>query len=174
MALGYRELDRAKLREIVRSTIVTSSMILLIVAAALLFGHVLMRLQAPQMLIAWVAALAQPDWVILLLILVFLLIVGMFLDIVSIILITTPIVLPVITSLGLDPIWFGVVMIIMCEMAVITPPIGLNLYVIKGVAPEISLRDITMGALPFVLVEALAVLILVLFPQLVLWLPSHM
>ncbi|CCN23457.1 TRAP transporter large permease [Bordetella bronchiseptica] len=174
VALGYRELDRAKLREIVRSTIVTSSMILLIVAAALLFGHVLMRLQAPQMLIAWVAALAQPDWVILLLILVFLLIVGMFLDIVSIILITTPIVLPVITSLGLDPIWFGVVMIIMCEMAVITPPIGLNLYVIKGVAPEISLRDITMGALPFVLVEALAVLILVLFPQLALWLPSHM
>ena len=133
VALGYRELDRAKLREIVRSTIVTSSMILLIVAAALLFGHVLMRLQAPQMLIAWVAALAQPDWVILLLILVFLLIVGMFLDIVSIILITTPIVLPVITSLGLDPIWFGVVMIIMCEMAVITPPIGLNPYVIKGV-----------------------------------------
>ena len=174
VAMGYRELNREKLFEIVRSTIVTSSMILLIVAAALLFGYVIIRLQIPQMLIAWVAQLSQPGWVILLLILIFLLIIGMFLDIVSIILITTPILLPIVTSLGLDPIWFGVVLIIMCEMAVITPPVGLNLYVIKGIAPQISLRDITLGALPFVLVEALAVLILVLFPQLALWLPSRM
>ena len=68
----------------------------------------------------------------------------------------------------------GVILIISCEMACITPPVGLNLYVIKGIAPEISLNDIIRGALPFVLVEALAILILVLFPQIALWLPSYM
>src|SRR3546814_7565036 len=75
----------------------------------------------------------------------------MFLDIVSVILITTPILLPIIVTAGYDPIWFGVVMIIACEMAVITPPVGLNLYVIKGIAPHITLGQIINGVLPFVL-----------------------
>ncbi|MCZ7140602.1 TRAP transporter large permease subunit, partial [Salmonella enterica subsp. enterica] len=73
--------------------------------------------------------------------------------------------------LGYDPLWFGIVMIIACEMAVITPPVGLNLYVIKGIAPQISLQQITRGALPFVALEILAIVILTVFPEIILWLP---
>lgn len=174
IAVGYRELDLKSIMQILRSTVVTSGMILLILAAALLFGYIMTRLMIPQKLVALVAESTQPTWVVLLLILLFLMIVGMFLDIVSLILITTPILLPVIVTLGYNPIWFGIIMILACEMAVITPPVGLNLYVIKGIAPQITLRQITMGALPFVGLEILAIIILTIFPEIVLWLPSMM
>jgi tripartite ATP-independent transporter DctM subunit len=172
VAAIYRQLSFSTSIEIIRSTIVTSGMILLILAAALLFGWVITRLMIPQELVIWISNLNISDWSIFLMILLFLVFIGMFLDIVSIILIATPIILPVIETLGLSPIWFGVVMIITCEMAVITPPIGLNLYVIKGVAPDISLSDIIRGALPFVFVEAFAIFLLILFPEIALWLPS--
>jgi TRAP-type C4-dicarboxylate transport system permease large subunit len=157
--------------QILRSTAVTSGMILLILAAALLFGYIMTRLMIPQKLVALITASSQPAWVILLFVLLFLIVVGMFLDIVSLILITTPVLLPVIVALGYDPLWFGIVMIIACEMAVITPPVGLNLYVIKGIAPQISLQQITRGALPFVALEILAIVILTIFPEIILWLP---
>lgn len=172
VAALYRQLNLRLVLDIVHSTTVTTGMLLLIFASALLFGWVITRLMVPQNLVMFISALAYPDWVILGLILVFLIIVGMFLDIVSIILITTPIVLPVIEALGFSPIWFGIIMIIACEMAVITPPIGLNLYVIKGIAPDLSMNQIIRGALPFVGVEALAILILVIFPGIALWLPG--
>lgn len=172
VAAIYRQLSISMSIEIIRSTVVTSGMILLILAAALLFGWVLTRLMIPQELVMWISTLDLSEWVIFLMILLFLVLLGMFLDIVSMILIATPIVLPVIEALGFSPIWFGVVMMITCEMAVITPPIGLNLYVIKGVAPDIPLSDIIRGALPFVLVEAFAIFLLILFPEIVLWLPS--
>lgn len=174
VAVLYRQLDLPTALDIIRSTVVTSGMILLILAAALLFGWVITRLMIPQELVMWISGMDLPAWIIFLMILLFLVVIGMFLDIVSIILIATPIVLPVIEVLGFSPIWFGVVMIIACEMAVITPPIGLNLYVIKGVAPDISLSDIIKGAFPFVFVEAFAILLLILFPSIALWLPSVM
>lgn len=174
IAAAHKEMSFRGMMEILRSTAVTSGMILLILASALLFGYIMTRLMMPQKLIALISASSQPEWVILLMILVFLIIIGMFLDIVSLILITTPILLPVVVTLGYDPIWFGVIMIIACEMACITPPVGLNLYVIKGIAPDITLRQITMGALPFVGVEILAIIILTMFPSIVLWLPSIM
>lgn len=174
ISAAYGQLTVRTTLEIFRSTVVTSGMILLILVAALLFGYIITRLMIPQSLIIWISGMLLPEWMILLIILMFLLIIGMFIDIVSIILITTPIVLPIVETLGLSPIWFGVIMIITCEMACITPPVGLNLYVIKGVAPDISLNDIIRGALPFVAVEALAIAILTLFPEIALWLPSIM
>jgi len=169
-----RQLSLEKVLEIFRSTAVTSGMILLILTAALLFAYIVTRLMIPQALVMWIAQVDYPAWVILSLILLFLLVIGMFLDIVSIILIATPILLPVVTALGFNPIWFGVIMIIACEMAVITPPVGLNLYVIKGVAPDLHINEIIWGALPFVVIEVIAIAILTLFPSLVLWLPSIM
>jgi len=174
IGIGYRELNLRKMMLILRSTAVTSGMILLILAAALLFGYISTRLMIPQKLVMMVAQSAQPAWVILLFILLFLIVVGMFLDIVSLILITTPILLPVITTLGYDPIWFGVILVIACEMAVITPPVGLNLFVIKGIAPQVTLKQISLGALPFVFLEITAIIILTIFPQIVLWLPKMM
>ena len=171
IAIAYKEMNWRTALQILRSTAVTSGMILLILAAALLFGYIMTRLMIPQKLVALITASSQPAWVILLFVLLFLIVVGMFLDIVSLILITTPVLLPVIVALGYDPLWFGIVMIIACEMAVITPPVGLNLYVIKGIAPQISLQQITRGALPFVALEILAIVILTIFPEIILWLP---
>lgn len=174
VAMAYREMSWHTLREALRSTVVTSAMILLILASALLFAYIMTRLMVPQKLVMAISQSSQPAWVILLLVLLFLLIVGMFLDIVSLILIATPVLLPVVTALGYDPIWFGIVMIIACEVAVITPPVGLNLYVIRGIAPELTMSQITRGALPFVGLEILAIVILTIFPQIALWLPSVM
>jgi C4-dicarboxylate transporter DctM subunit len=174
VAALYGELDGRKLRDIFRATAVTSGMILLILASALLFGYVITRLMIPQMLVTLLADAQQPAWVIMTFVVLFLLVAGMFLDVVSVIVICTPILLPVVVSLGISPIWFGIVMIITCEMAVITPPVGLNLYVIKGIVPQVSLRDVVLGALPFVLLELLAIVILAVFPKIVLWLPSQL
>lgn len=162
-----REMSFRLMIDILRSTIVTSGMIMLILASALLFGYIMTRLMIPQKVVGFVAALQQPDWVILCATLAFLIVIGMFLDIVSVILITTPILLPIMVAAGYSPIWFGVVMIIACEMAVITPPVGLNLYVIKAIAPEITLADIIRGALPFVGVQLLCIFLLALFPSIV-------
>ncbi|MBU2872557.1 TRAP transporter large permease [Marinobacter salexigens] len=170
----YRELSFAKVFEIFRSTAVTSGMIMLILIAALLFGYLLTRLMIPQQLVILVTELSLPAWATLILVVCFLLIIGMVLDIVSVIVITTPILLPLMISLGYDPIWFGVIIIISCEVAAITPPVGLNLYVIKGIAPSVSLNDIIRGAMPFVVLQIIAIIILALFPSLALWLPSMM
>lgn len=172
VAASYRELNLKMTLEVLRSTAITSGMILLILAAALLFGYIMTRLMVPQKLVMLIATLDQPAWVVMLFVLLFLIVVGMFLDIVSMIVITTPVLLPVVKALGINPIWFGVVLILSCEMAVITPPVGLNLYVIKAIAPDLSLRDIIRGALPFVGIEILAILILAAFPQIALYLPS--
>jgi C4-dicarboxylate transporter DctM subunit len=174
VAAFYRELSIAKIFEIFRSTVVTSGMILLILVSALLFGYIMTRLMIPQQLVTLITEFSLPAWATFAFVVLFLLILGMVLDIVSVIVISTPILLPVITALGFHPIWFGVILIITCEMAVITPPVGLNLYVIKGIAPDISLNDIIVGALPFVIVELIAIMILTIFPQIALWLPSMM
>lgn len=174
IALLFKELNVKKMVAILRSTSVTSGMILLILASALLFGYITTRLMIPQKLVAAISESGFSPAIILAFILLFLLFVGMFLDIVSLILITTPILIPIIVTIGYDPIWFGIIMIIACEVAVITPPVGLNLYVIKGIAPQISLKEITMGALPFVGLQMLAIVILVIFPEIVLWLPRIM
>ena len=149
-------------------------MILLVLASELLFGYIMTRLMIPQKLVLMLAGIEQPAWVILVAIVAFLVLIGMFLDIVSVIVISTPILLPVIVALGYNPIWFGVILIITCEMAVITPPVGLNLYVIKGIAPQVSLNSIIAGALPFVGVELIAIVILTIFPEIALWLPGKL
>ena len=174
VAAAYRELNLRMILEIFRSTAVTSGMILLILASALLFGYIMTRLMIPQKLVMTLASVDLPSWLMLTAIILFLLVVGMFLDVVSVIVITTPILLPVIVTMGFSPIWFGIILIITCEMAVITPPVGLNLYVIKGIAPQVSLNDIIRGALPFVGVELLSILILAAFPDIVLWLPGKL
>jgi len=148
-------------------------MILLIFSCALFFGYVLTLLQVPQHLAQLVADSHLPRWVILFLIFALLFMMGMFMDIVSVILISTPVLLPSVLNMGYNTLWFGIVMAIACEIATETPPIGLNLFVIKGVSPpQVSLIDIIRGALPFAMVETFGLSIFVAFPGLVLWLPG--
>ena len=153
----------------------TSAMIMLIFSSALLFGYVLTRLQVPQQLAELVAASQLSDWIVLILIFALLYLMGMFMDVVSVILIGTPILLPLVVGMGYSPIWFGVVMAIACEIGTETPPVGLNLFVIKGVSPpSVTLMDVIRGALPFAAVETVGLAIFVAFPGLVLWLPGLM
>ncbi len=165
LAYFKKKLDWKTLRAILRSTISTSTMIMLIFASALLFGYVLTRLQLPQELATFVASMVLPNWIILLCIFALLYIMGMFMDVVSVILISTPIFLPIILQMGYSSLWFGIVMAIACEIGTETPPVGLNLFVIKGVSPpSVSLMDVIRGAIPFALVETVGLIIFIAFP----------
>ncbi|MFH1715914.1 MAG: TRAP transporter large permease subunit, partial [Planctomycetota bacterium] len=113
-------------------------------------------------------------WVIMFLINVLLLVAGCFLPPVAIILILSPILHPIITGLGFDPIWFGVLMTLNLEAGLITPPVGLNLYIVKGIAPDIPLSTVLRGSIPFILLLFLGMFILCLFPRLATWLPAMM
>ncbi len=169
----YKTLTTKIFFEILISTMRTTGMLLFIFINAMIFGYVLTRLQVPQALASLVADAHMSKWAVLTSIVILLIFLGMFLDGASVILIATPILLPVIEVLGYDKIWFGVILMITIEMAVITPPVGLNLYVIKSIAPEnVSLRDIIMGAIPFVFVEIAVLFFFIMFPDIVLWLPN--
>ena len=120
----------------------------------------------------WIVAAKLPPWLLLLAVLGLVVVLGFFLPPASIILMTAPIILPPLRAAGFDLIWFGVIMTIVMEMGLIHPPVGLNLFVINAIAPDISLRDIMWGTLPFVGLMALAVLILCAAPSIATWLPA--
>jgi len=175
LALGFQRgsLNWRTLKQIFRATMLTSGMILLIFSSALLFGYVLTLLEVPQHLAEFVGKSNLPKWAVLTLLFALLFLMGMFMDIVSVILISTPILLPIVINMGYNTLWFGIVMAITCEIATETPPIGLNLFVIKGISPPyISLGDIIRGVIPFAIVETLGLIIFVAFPSLTLWLPG--
>ena len=175
LALGLQRgsLNWSALQRIFRATMMTSGMILLIFSSALLFGYVLTLLEVPQNLADYVGKSDLPNWAILTLVFALLFLMGMFMDIVSVILISTPILLPIVVDMGYNSLWFGIVMAITCEIAVETPPVGLNLFVIKGVSPpEVSLMDVIRGVIPFIFVETLGLIIFIAFPELTLWLPG--
>lgn len=168
-----KRLNWTSLKSIFRSAMLTSGMIMLIFSAALLFGYTLTRLQVPQQLAQLVANAHLPNWAVLTLIFALLYLMGMFMDIVSVILISTPILLPIVIGMGYSSLWFGVVMAIACEIGTETPPVGLNLFVIKGVSPpSVRLIDIIRGSIPFAFVETCGLIICILFPGLILWLPG--
>ena len=147
-------------------------MILLIVAGAIIFGRFLTVSRIPLELAQWVSAVAAPPVVILGLVMFIYILAGCFMDALSFLIITIPIFFPVITALGYDPIWFGVMIVVLLEMGAITPPVGINVYVIKGIAKDVPLETIFKGILPFLAMMVLCLGILILFPQIALFLPS--
>ena len=149
-----------------------SVMLMLIIAASFLFSFILSNLYITQTLAKEMVEIAANKWMLLIYINIFLLIAGCFLPPVAIILMTAPILYPIITAAGFDPIWFGVVMTINMEIGLITPPVGLNLFVIKGIAPDISIGKILKGSFPFVLLMILQIVLLCIFPEIATWLPS--
>jgi C4-dicarboxylate transporter DctM subunit len=173
VAVLYRQMGWKKIMDVSLETTRTSTMILMIVAFSAVIGQVLSFLNVPQDLAAIIAELQVNRWLVFVAMNVLFLVLGFFLPPVSIILITMPVLFPIITALGFNPIWFGVVMTLNMEMGLITPPVGLNLYVVQGIAPDVPLRDILVGAIPYVVVLALGILILALFPSLVTWLPNR-
>jgi tripartite ATP-independent transporter DctM subunit len=155
-------------------TILSTAMIFLIIIGAMIFGYFLAISRLPFELADFVGSLSVSRYLILAGILLAYIFLGCILDTFAMVILTIPIFYPVILKLGFDPIWFGVVMILVSEMGVITPPVGLNVYVVHGVAKEISLSTIFEGVLPFFVMMAITVLILTLFPQIALFLPNMM
>ncbi|HBS21300.1 TRAP transporter large permease subunit, partial [Thalassospira sp.] len=168
----YRMWQPGKLWNIMRDTTRESVMILLIIGAAGLFSYMLSSLFITQSIAQWISALDVNRWVLMGFINVFLLISGFFLPPVAVILMSAPILLPVIVNAGFDPYWFAVILTINMEIGLITPPVGLNLYVINGIAPDIRLQTILKGAMPYVLCMVVAIVILCFFPQIATWLPE--
>ena len=168
----YRTLGLKDMPGILEDTIKTSCMIFAIMIGASLFGFVLTILDAPQALTTFVAEMETSRWIIFIAINILLLFLGCILESISIIFITLPILFPLITSLGFDPIWFNVVMLINLELALITPPVGMNLFVLQGISPDSKMTQIIKGVIPFGAVMALEILLLCFFPQIATWLPS--
>ena len=168
----YRLTSFSALWNVLRDSTKESVMILFIIAAAGVFSYMLSSLYITQSIAEWISDLNVNRWTLMIAINVFLIIAGFFLPPVAVILMTAPILLPVITGAGFDPIWFAVVLTINMEIGLISPPVGLNLYVINGIAPDISLRTILVGSLPFVACMLIAIALLCLFPSLATWLPD--
>lgn len=172
IAAYKRVLSVSMLLQVLRETTHTTGMILAILSSALVYGYLLTRLRIPQELVSWIVDQGFHQYTVLIAIFLLLIVMGMFMDVVSVILIATPLLLPIIKTFNYDPIWFGIVMAIVTEMAVITPPVGLNLFVIQGISPSnISLATVARGSFPFFLILIAAVILFTVFPQLVLWLP---
>ena len=168
----YKTVTLADMPEIMEKSVKTTSMIFAIMIGAMLFGFILTILQVPQAIMRLVTDGAMNRWIIFIGINFVLLVLGCVLETVSIILITLPMLYPVVKHLGFDLIWFNVIMLINMELALITPPIGMNLFVIKGISPDSTLQQIIKGSMPFAALMALEIAILCVAPELATWLPS--
>jgi tripartite ATP-independent transporter DctM subunit len=169
----YRLYNPRKLWVILRDSTKESVMILFIIAAAGVFSYMLSSLSITQSIAQWIGTLDVNRWVLMAVINVFLLVAGFFLPPVAVILMAAPILMPIITIAGFDPIWFAVILTINMEVGLITPPVGLNLYVINGIAPDIPLKTILLGSMPFVLCMFVAIILLCFFPGIATWLPDY-
>ena len=168
----YRVWKPMDLWAILRDGLRESGMLLMIIGTSILFGYMMSSLQVTQSLAEAIGEMQVNKWVILAAVNLLLLVAGMFLPPAAIILMTTPILMPVITAAGFDPIWFGVILTINMELGLITPPVGLNLFVINSITPDVRLPTILKGAFPFMMCMVVAIVILCIFPEIATWLPK--
>jgi tripartite ATP-independent transporter DctM subunit len=150
----------------------TSCMVLCVIACATIFGHFMAVSTIPFILADWIGGLPIHPMAVMGVIVFIYLIGGCFMDAMALVVLTVPVIYPVVVKLGFDPIWFGVIIVLVSEMGVITPPVGVNVYVIKGIAPEVPLETIFKGIFPFLAAILINTGILMLFPKLALVLPG--
>ncbi len=172
IAIVYRIWRPTQLRPILTSTIKESSMLMFIIGMSLLYSYVMSSLHISQSAAESVVAMHLPKWILLAVILVMVVVLGFFLPPVSIILMTASIILPPLKAAGFDLIWFGVVMTIVMEMGLIHPPVGLNIFVIKNIAPDIPLKDVIWGVMPFLGLMFVAIILMCVFPGIATGLPD--
>lgn len=173
LAACYRRLTIGLLHEVFRATVSTTAIVMLILVAAFFLNFVLSLLGVPQAMAQWIEGLGiSPLTTIWVLVLVYI-ILGMFLETLSMMVTTIPVIAPVVISLGLDPVWFGIFIVLMSELALITPPVGMNLFVVQSVrGPGRDINDVIVGTLPFVGAMLLLVAAVIHLPEAVLWLPD--
>ncbi len=169
-----KQLDRKRLADSVLQTVQLTGMIFTIVIGAMIFNSFLAVSRLPQMLADWVGGLPLPPYGILGIILLTYIPLGMVMDTLAMVLLTVPIYFPLVQVLGFDPIWFGVLIIVMMEQAMLTPPVGVVVFVLSGVVPEVPMYTIFRGVLPFLIAIFVGLLLIMVFPQIVLFLPNLM
>jgi tripartite ATP-independent transporter DctM subunit len=167
-------LSRAQVREALLQATRTSAAVFTVLIGALLFGYFLTITQTPQKLTESLTGLGLGNYGILALIMLMYIILGCLMDAMAMIILTVPILYPVILHLGFDPIWFGIIIVMTVELGLISPPVGMNVFVIKSVIPEVSFSTIYKGVLPFVVTDLIRLAILIAFPMIALWLPQQM
>ena len=170
----YRMWAPDKWWTILRDTTRESVMILMIIAAAVLFGYMLTSLYLTQTLAQAISEMHVNRWVLMGMINVFLLVCGFFIPPAAVILMTAPILYPIIKAAGFDPVWFGVILTINMEIGLIHPPVGLNIYIVSSIAPDVPVTRIMWGTIPYVICMMLQIVILCIFPEIATWLPDHM
>jgi tripartite ATP-independent transporter DctM subunit len=168
------KLDRAKTQEALLSATRTAAAVFTVLIGALIFGYFLTITQVPQKLTGFLTEMGLGRYEVLALIMVMYLILGCLMDAMAMIILTVPIIFPVIVQLGFDPIWFGIIIVMTVELGLIHPPVGMNVFVIKSVVPDVSFTTIFKGVIPFILTDLLRLVILIAFPIIVLWLPGQM
>ncbi|MEH6442616.1 MAG: TRAP transporter large permease [Oceanospirillaceae bacterium] len=172
--LIYKVWQPVKLWDIFSAATRESVMLMMIIGMAGLFSYMMSSLYITQGIAEYIAGQGLSPWMLILYINLFLLVTGFFLPPVAVILMTSPTLVPIIMDAGFDPIWFGVMLTLNMEIGLITPPVGLNLYVIKGIVPDVSLNTVLLGALPFMLCMMVGIALLIIFPQIALWLPDQL
>ena len=172
VAAFSKKLTFRMLRKALDETLRTSCMVMIIVAGATVFGHFLAVSEIPTHLAKWLASLPLPAWIVMVIVCFFYLVAGCFVDSLALVMLTVPIFYPVVLKLGYNPIWFGVLVVVVTQMGVITPPVGVNVYVVSGISRGIPIQSIFRGAAPFLLALFVAVALLLLFPGLATWLPG--
>jgi len=168
------KLDRAGTLEALLSATRTAAAVFTVLIGALIFGYFLTMTQTPQKLTGFLTQLGLGPYGVLALIMLMYLVLGCLMDAMAMIILTVPIIFPVIVQLGFDPIWFGIIIVMTVELGLIHPPVGMNVFVIKSVVHDVSFMTIFKGVIPFVVTDLLRLLILIAFPMIALWLPGRM
>ncbi len=174
LAAAYHRLTWELFWKAFQDTIGPTSMVMLIIIFASIFSHVVALIGAPRAILEFITELGLPSWGVFFLIFLLLILIAYALEELSVMIILLPFLFPLVTGLGYDAVWFGIIMVIWLEMGFITPPVGINLFVIQGVAKGGTMKEIALGATPYVIIMILFVVVLFLFPGLALWLPSQM
>src|ERR1700731_4079551 len=169
-----RRLTRAEIRAALLQATRTAAAVFTVLIGALLFGYFLTITQVPQTVTEFLTSLGIGNYGVLALIMIMYLVLGCLMDAMAMIILTVPIIFPVVTQLGFDPIWFGVIIVMTVELGLIHPPVGMNVFVIKSVVKDVSFATIFKGVIPFVLTDLVRLVILIAFPLLATWLPQHM
>ena len=168
------KLNRAQIREALLQATRTSAAVFTVLIGALLFGYFLTITQTPQKLTEFLTSMGVGRYGVLAMIMVMYLVLGCLMDAMAMIILTVPIIFPVIVNLGFDPIWFGIIIVMTVELGLIHPPVGMNVFVIKSVVKDVSFTTIFKGVLPFVATDLIRLVILIAFPIIALWLPQCM
>jgi C4-dicarboxylate transporter DctM subunit len=174
MAIVRKQISWRGFIEALSATTQTSCMVMVIVAGATIFGHFMAVTRVPFELSAWAGSLSLPPSIIMILIILIYLLGGCFMDAFALIMLTVPIFAPLAETLGFDLIWFGVVIVLIGEMGVITPPVGINVYVVHGVARDVPLETIFKGVMPLFTALIICNILILLFPEIALFLPNLM